>query len=73
MYFGVDSDPFIGLLRALSIVTERPVTADDSSNDVAVYIDQLHKVLHHGEGQQSPGDSHRFTLPTEQNKTLSMV
>ena len=71
MYFSVDSDAYEGLLRALSVVSEKLV-GGDGAEDVPIYLDALHEVLHHGEGYGG-GDSQRFALPPEQDKSLPVV
>lgn len=69
----MDSDAYEGMLRALSVVADQLITTEEQQQEVPIYIDALYEVLHHGEERQSRGDSHRFTLPPEQDKSLSMV
>lgn len=73
MYFSVDSDAREGLLRALGVVAEKAINVEDPQDDVPIYMDALHEVLHHGEGYNKGGDSHRFSLPPEQDKSLPVV
>jgi len=73
MYFSVSSDAYEGFLRALSVVSEKLINMEDPTSDVPVYVNYLYEVLHHGEGYQGSGDSHRFALPPEQEKTLPLV
>lgn len=72
MYFSVDSDAYEGFLRALSVISDKFIAPLDATDDVPIYLDALHEVLHHGEGY-SGGDSHRFALPPEQDKSLPVV
>lgn len=73
MYFSVDSDAHEGFLRALSVMSDKMIVADDPSDDVPIYMKSLYEVLHHGEGYGGGGDSHRFALPPEQDKSLPVV
>lgn len=72
MYFSVDSDAYEGFLRGLSVVSDKFIVSSDPSEDVPIYLDALYEVLHHGEGYGG-GDSHRFALPPEQDKSLPVV
>jgi len=73
MFFSVDSDPYEGFLRALGVIANKQIVPDDPTSDVPIYIEAFHRVLHHGEGHGEEGDSHRFSLPPEQDKSLSVV
>lgn len=73
MYFSTEYDAYEGLLRALSAMVDRPVLGKEAAEDAAIPIDTLYKVLHHGEDVGVHGDSHRFSLPPEQDSNLSMV
>lgn len=73
MYFSVDAEANEGLLRALAVVAEKPISADDPRDEVLIFMDALYEVLHHGEGYNKSGDNHRFSLPPEQDKSLPVV
>ena len=71
MYFSVDSDAYEGFLRGLSVESGKLIGAD-AAEDVPIYLSALYEVLHHGEGYGG-GDSHRFALPAELEKSLPTV
>ncbi|XP_067937009.1 sperm flagellar protein 2-like [Watersipora subatra] len=68
MYFSVDSDAYQGFLRALSVVSDKLISAE-ANEDAAIYLVDLYEVLHHGEGYGT-ANSHRFALPLELDKSL---